>query len=50
MGREHSMHRNYSKDMGVDVCILLKLILRKQGGREWTEVVWLRIGTSGRLL
>jgi hypothetical protein len=34
----------------VNGTIILKWILRKQDGRVWIEFIWLRIGTSGRLL
>jgi hypothetical protein len=30
--------------------ITLELIIRKQGGKVWTGCIWLRIGTSSRLL
>jgi hypothetical protein len=29
---------------------MLKWILKEQHGRMWTGLIWLRIGTSGRLL
>jgi len=35
---------------GIDGRIILKYILEKQGVRSWTGFVWLRIGTSDRLL
>jgi hypothetical protein len=30
--------------------IILEWIIKKQVGRVWTGFIWLRIGTSGRLL
>jgi hypothetical protein len=42
--------RDHSEELGVDGKILLAWILGKQGGKVWTGFVWLRIGTSGRLL
>jgi hypothetical protein len=42
--------RDYSEDLGVDRKILLQWILGKQGGKVWTGLIWLRVGTSGRLL
>jgi hypothetical protein len=41
--------RRHSRGLGVDERIILKLILRKQGGMMWTELFWLRIGTCGGL-
>jgi hypothetical protein len=29
--------------------VILKWIRGKQGGKVWTGIIWLRIGTSGRL-
>jgi hypothetical protein len=40
---------DHLEDLGIDGKIILKLILRKQGGKVWTGFVWLRIGTSGEL-
>jgi hypothetical protein len=37
------------KDLGLHGMIILKRILKKQGGRVWTGFVYLRIGTSGGL-
>jgi hypothetical protein len=36
------------QDIGIDGRIILKWILRKQ--RVWTGFIWLRTGTTGRLL
>jgi hypothetical protein len=36
-----------SEDMGVDVKIILKWILGKQGGRFWSGFIWLSIGLNG---
>jgi hypothetical protein len=30
--------------------IILKCVLKKLGRRVWTGLIWLRVGTSGRLL
>jgi hypothetical protein len=37
-------------DLGLDVGIMLKFILKKKGVRMWTGFIRLRIGSSGRLL
>jgi hypothetical protein len=37
-------------ELGIDGRTLLNIILRKENGRVWTEYIWLRTGTSGRLL
>jgi hypothetical protein len=42
--------RDHSKETGIDWRIILKWILRNKGRREWIELIWLRIGTGGRLL
>jgi hypothetical protein len=39
--------RDHSEDLLLDGRIIITLILRKYGGRVWTEFMWLRIGTSG---
>jgi hypothetical protein len=38
--------RDHSKDLGVDGRIILQWNLGKQGGKVWTEYIWLRTGTS----
>jgi hypothetical protein len=38
------------EDLDVNVNTILKWILRKSGGRVWTGLIWLRIGTGGGLL
>jgi hypothetical protein len=42
--------RDHLEDMGLDEKMILEWILEKQGGKGWTGVIWLRIGTSGGLL
>jgi hypothetical protein len=41
---------DHSEKLGVDGKILLKRIFGKQGGKMWAGCIWLRAGTSGRLL
>jgi hypothetical protein len=36
--------------ISVDKWRLLKCILKKQGGRAWTGMIWFRVGTSCGLL
>lgn len=38
------------EDLGIDGRIRFKLILKKQAGRTWTGFMWVRIGTTDRLL
>jgi hypothetical protein len=42
--------RSHLEVLGVDGRILLKAILQKWGAGTWRGLIWLRIGTSGRLL
>jgi hypothetical protein len=42
--------RDHVKDLGIDERIISIQILKKYGGRIWTGLIWLRIGTSGQLL
>jgi hypothetical protein len=37
-------------DLGVDVAIILKCILREHGRRVWIGLIWLRTGAVGGLL
>jgi hypothetical protein len=47
---ENLKGRDHSEDLGVNGRIIFECILGKQGGKVWTEFIWLRIGTSGWLL
>jgi hypothetical protein len=40
----------WSENLGVDGKIKLEWILGKWVAKVWTRFIWLRIGTSGRLL
>jgi hypothetical protein len=44
--------RGHLEDLSIDqvIIIILKWLLKKWYGRAWPGSVWLRIGTSGRLL
>jgi hypothetical protein len=35
------------KDAGTDGKVILKNILKEQGGRVWSQYIWLRTGASG---
>ena len=37
------------EDRGIDARIILQCIVRKSVGRVWTGLIYLRIGTGGRL-
>jgi hypothetical protein len=45
---ESPKERDHSEDRGVDKKIIKGILDNKVG--VWTEVIWLRIGTGGRLL
>jgi hypothetical protein len=47
---ENCKGRNHLEDLDIDGKLLLELILEKWDGKVWTGCIWLRIGTSGRLL
>jgi len=42
--------RNHLEDIIIDRRITLKGMLKKYHGNSWTGLIWLRAGTSGRLL
>jgi hypothetical protein len=47
----HSLKgRDHLQDIGLDGGIILEWLLEKQSGKLGTGCIWLRIGTSGRLL
>jgi hypothetical protein len=41
---------DHFRDIGVDRRIILQWILRRQGLKMWTGLIWLKIGSSGRFL
>jgi hypothetical protein len=47
---ETLMERGNLEDLSVDGRIILKCSLRTWSGVAWTGLIWLEIGTSGRLL
>jgi hypothetical protein len=42
--------KNHSEELDADGRIMLERILQKKGVRMWDVFIWLRRGTSGRLL
>jgi hypothetical protein len=47
---ESQKKRDHWEDQDAGGWITLKLILERYDGVVWTGLIWLRIGTSGRLL
>jgi hypothetical protein len=66
MGRAHDKHggrevhtmfylgnlreRDHLENIGIGGRIILECILNKSVGKAWTGLIWLRMGTDGRLL
>jgi hypothetical protein len=48
--RESQKERDHKEDVDVGWRVIFKWILEKYYGVIWTGFIWLRIGTSGRLL
>jgi hypothetical protein len=42
--------REQVKGLGIDGRVILIQILKKYDGRTWAGLIWLKTGTSGRLL
>jgi len=42
--------RGHLEGLGIEEIIILKWMLKKRDGKAWAELLWLSIGTSGRLL
>jgi hypothetical protein len=47
---ECEKERDHYENLDVGGWIILKWILQRQDGVVWTGLIWLRIGTNGRLL
>jgi hypothetical protein len=47
---ENLKERDHLEDIGIDGKVILEWILGKWDGKEWSGYIWLRIGTTGRLL
>jgi hypothetical protein len=48
IGKRGNLKEGHLKDLGIDVRIVV--IFCNLVGRAWTGLVWLKIGTTGRLL
>jgi hypothetical protein len=49
-GWEPCRERGHLRDIGIEGKIILKFVLKEQGMRMWTELIWIRIEFSGGLL
>jgi hypothetical protein len=47
---ENLKGRDHAEDLGVDGKIIIEWIFGEYNGKLWPGFMWLRIGTSGRLL
>jgi hypothetical protein len=48
--KEELRERGHLEDLGIDWMIILKRIFKTWYVEAWTGLIWLRIGTYGRLL
>jgi len=49
-GRRNLKERDHLQGLGIDGKVIVEWILWKEGGKVWTGCVYLRTGTSGRIL
>ena len=42
--------RDHLEEPGIDARTILTWFFKKQDGKAWTQLLWLRIGTDGGLL
>jgi len=47
---ENLKTEDHFEDLSIDIRIILRWILNEEDRRAWTELIWLRIKTSGGLL
>jgi hypothetical protein len=48
--QENMKDRHHQQDRGIGGMIIVQWNLKEQNGRKWTVFIWLRIGTTDRLI
>jgi hypothetical protein len=46
---ENVRGKYHLEDLGIDWCVILNWVFKKNGGRMWTGLVWLRVTANGGL-